>query len=1015
MRLAGTATATFGQQLDRAAAAGGKVTSSLTGARSAVQGADAAAKALASDLARAAAAGGKAAGEMRLAGTATASFGQQLDRAAAAGGRITSNLSGAKGAIQGASGAAKALAADLDRAAAAAGRTSAAAAKARGASAGGAPVAVAAGGGRPSGRPEPRFARGGSGAAEPAPSGGGGAILLGQGPVNAFLGYQAAKAVAQHTVGPAVEFEKAWAEVQKKVNDAPNPGAMGDLEKSVRRMGIELGIPRAQMAELVAEAGAAGIKFQDLERFTRLAAKASVAWDMTPREASQKLAEIKAGTGATISQMETLGDKINTLGDNSAAKERDIVEMFGRSAAAAKEAGVSYDASLAVLTAVRSAGMQPEIVSRWFNAFTSGLRTISEKKKPAQEALKELGLNAKEIEQGMQRDSLGTINKIFSALEKSPNAVKAATTLFGKEWWDETMRAKSTGPEIKKMSDLVQDPSRTRGSMQSSLNIQLATTANHLERLKSLSTEVGQRLGQWALPHINKDVQGLVGLLDQLDRRARVKAAGQGEPRSDDDLPLDLKIENWLKHRAQAAAGAVADRVLGKDATVDPQRQFAAERIGRANDLDRLVKDVLTPEESQLDAQLKKAKGEQRKIIEEKLADVRRRIAEARDTGKSSRAAAGPAAGRDMTDVEVGEAAAKRIIEERRARGERIAELEKRAETHRRAGRRVPARLTSEIARERERLAANRREGEKSAIETKTPDDKGSFQPEGARAPFAPLARDGGAAGPTAFMPRDFKPSAPSATVPPAPKATAPQAPVSAPLPPTRPAEIGPALSTVEPAASAAAAGLREVAAAAKPPRPSADVSKPMPPVSPAARWGVNGPTAAPGAEKGVSGTGGGAKFPLSLDLSQPVAEMAKVRSAAQQDLSAAATTSMAGYAAAITSGAGKAVQAAQSAAAQIKSALSFNVSPTITPRISAPVGGGGGAATPATGGGGKASAPAATPARAQGGGGNVVIQSASFHGVNDPKALQREVSRFADARVRGARGDALHDVGGYA
>ena len=164
-----------------------------------------------------------------------------------------------------------------------------------------------------------------------------------------------------------------------------------------------------------------------------------------------------------------------------------------------------------------------------------------------------------------------------------------------------------------------------------------------------------------------------------------------------------------------------------------------------------------------------------------------------------------------------------------------------------------------------------------------------------------------------------------------------------------------------------------------------------------------------------MPGTGGGAKFPVSLDLSQPVAEIAKVRSAAQQDLSAAATTSMSGYAAAITSGVARAVQAAQSGAAQIKAALSFNVSPTITPRISAPAGGGGGAA-PASGGGGMAGTPAPTPARARGrDGGGVVIQNASFHGVNDPRALQREVNRLADARVRGSRGDALHDVGGYA
>lgn len=67
---------------------------------------------------------GRLAAALRTAGTATATLGQHLDRAAMAGGRISTSLSGIRGAIRGAGSAAKGLAADFDRAAAAAGRLS---------------------------------------------------------------------------------------------------------------------------------------------------------------------------------------------------------------------------------------------------------------------------------------------------------------------------------------------------------------------------------------------------------------------------------------------------------------------------------------------------------------------------------------------------------------------------------------------------------------------------------------------------------------------------------------------------------------------------------------------------------------------------------------------------------------------------------------------------------------------------------------------------------------------------
>ena len=179
-----------------------------------------------------------------------------------------------------------------------------------------------------------------------------------------YLGYRS----VANSVRTVVDQDKAWAEVRKKVNATPEE--LGVLNVKLRAVARKYGLSIAEVFEQAAEAGASGIAKEELLAFVELTTRASVGWDTTARETAQRIAEIKAGTQKTLPGLDELANKINALGDNSAAKERDIVEMFHRSAAAAKKAGVSFDDTLAILTAVRSTGMQEEVASRWFNAFT---------------------------------------------------------------------------------------------------------------------------------------------------------------------------------------------------------------------------------------------------------------------------------------------------------------------------------------------------------------------------------------------------------------------------------------------------------------------------------------------------------------------------------------------------------------------------------------------------------------------------------------------------------------------
>ncbi len=442
--------------------------------------------------------------------------------------------------------------------------------------------------------------RGGGGGTQPPggghPAPGGGAVVGGAAAAGALapgmlapigIGFGVKKAWDQ-----SVNVDAAWAEVLKKINDA-SPEQFVELEGAIRRVSLELGIGRAQLMGLVAEAGAAGIAFKDLMEFMRLTGKTAIGWDMQPREASQKLAFIKAATAKTIAEMDLLANKINALADNASASERDLLDMYLKVGQAAAESGVGEDTTLAMLTAVRSGGMEPEVVARWFSAFAGGLRTAELAPPRVEAGLVKLGLTAKQVADGMKTDAEKTILDIFDRLGKSPDAAEAATQIFGREWWDETLRAKKGIAEIQKQLEFIKNPANYQGSLDKNLVTQLATARNHIEKMNELVSRIGEGLTRWSLGPFNAVIDEVTSKLVALDTRASIFEQKAEEERArkaflGDGAPTGgPKAESWLE-----GAGAWVKKNLWGD---DQHGDFVYEWImGRAGGREDQLKEAKT-------------------------------------------------------------------------------------------------------------------------------------------------------------------------------------------------------------------------------------------------------------------------------------------------------------------------------------------------------------------------------------------------------------------------------------
>ncbi|MBY6244030.1 phage tail tape measure protein [Methylosinus sp. Sm6] len=346
--------------------------------------------------------------------------------------------------------------------------------------------------------------------------GAGGAVVAG-----AAIGGTAAAlaATGAFATKEAIDRNKALAGVQKKVDLAPG-ATWDDLEKKIGKISRSLGMSYTEAADIFAQGGQGNVAYKDLDGFATLGAKVATAWDVGAREAAQMLTEVKAQTGWTIPQLQKFGDKVNGLGDVSAAAEKDIAKMWQRASAGAEVAGVSYDDSLAAMTALRSVGMQDEVASRFFGQLSSRLRTAASLKDDAQEAFKAIGLTAKQVQKGMEKDALGTMIDFLERLAKSKDGISVAKGVGGQEWFDEILLFKKSLPELKRLVDYLKS-NQWENSLDKALTIDLGTTTKKLERAYQALLHIGAEAAKPILPYIDHVADKLTAASERKDKAAQ--------------------------------------------------------------------------------------------------------------------------------------------------------------------------------------------------------------------------------------------------------------------------------------------------------------------------------------------------------------------------------------------------------------------------------------------------------------------------------------------------------------
>ena len=301
----------------------------------------------------------------------------------------------------------------------------------------------------------------------------------------------------------AMKFETAMAGVKKVAEGTDEQYAQ--LSDELKKMGAELGIPAAEMAELAAAGGQLGIPIEKLSEFTAIASKMSVAFGMSAEEAGNAAATIANVFQLPIGEVEKLGDAINVLGNNTAAREKDIVAAMARIGGTAKQFGLVADEAAALADAFIALGKPPEVAATAINAMLQKLQTAQSQGKDFQAALEGIGTSADEMAANIAANPQQALTEFLHKLEGLDKQSRALTLsqLFGTEYSDDIALLVGSLGEYEKALGLVADKGQVVGAMQKEVANAMSTSEAQIAKAKQEIINVAIEVGEKLLPLVS--------------------------------------------------------------------------------------------------------------------------------------------------------------------------------------------------------------------------------------------------------------------------------------------------------------------------------------------------------------------------------------------------------------------------------------------------------------------------------------------------------------------------------
>jgi TP901 family phage tail tape measure protein len=297
---------------------------------------------------------------------------------------------------------------------------------------------------------------------------------------------------AMRAARSAISLERSMYDVQRATNASGE--SLKRYEDEVLNLARATGKTKEELAGMLAAAGFAGRPKDDLLRFTEYASKATVAWGTNAQETSQALAEIGNIYQANQKRIEEIGDTINTVADNSASKETDLIDILRRAGGTGKTLGIGAENVIAFGASLKELGVRTETAAMGLNALFG---RISGSDKGFVEGLQSVGINARKFKQAVGKDATGAILQMLGALDKLQGTKRIETLekMFGKEYGDDIGRLVSALPNLNKLLGIAADKQKALGSVRAGFQLATEKDFNRIDRATQAIDVLMARMG----------------------------------------------------------------------------------------------------------------------------------------------------------------------------------------------------------------------------------------------------------------------------------------------------------------------------------------------------------------------------------------------------------------------------------------------------------------------------------------------------------------------------------------
>lgn len=312
-------------------------------------------------------------------------------------------------------------------------------------------------------------------------------------------------ATTKFLAGPiqsAMQFESVMADVRKVV-DFDTPQQFKEMSNDILKLSQEIPVSASGLAQIMASAGQAGIARNELVAFTKDAAKMGVAFDITADQAGDMMAKWRTAFKMGQDQVVELADKVNYLGNKTAASAPAIADVVTRIGPLGSVGGVASGEIAAMGASIVGSGIASEVAATGIKNLVLGLTAGTAATKKQRGAFAELGLDAGQVAASMQKDAKGTILMVLDSISKLDKVQQAAVlkNLFGKESIGAIAPLLSNLDNLKRNMDLVSKPGY-EGSMEKEYEERAKTTANAIQLLKNAMASLAVTLGSSLLPYL---------------------------------------------------------------------------------------------------------------------------------------------------------------------------------------------------------------------------------------------------------------------------------------------------------------------------------------------------------------------------------------------------------------------------------------------------------------------------------------------------------------------------------